>query len=99
MQETNQAALLAGIEDPAVQKQKQKASQELAAKLTPEQRKRYEKFRRSGFAKGSVKKTMQEVGATSGLSETCTIVMAGITKLFVGEVVELGEQARFLFNF
>eukprot|EP01104_Vermistella_antarctica_P009657 TRINITY_DN2498_c1_g1_i1.p1 TRINITY_DN2498_c1_g1~~TRINITY_DN2498_c1_g1_i1.p1 ORF type:complete len:241 (-),score=112.88 TRINITY_DN2498_c1_g1_i1:833-1555(-) len=50
---------------------------------------RYEAYRRSGFKRPSVKKLMNTVSnQTGGVTANMTIVMAGIAKIFVGEVVE-----------
>lgn len=62
---------------------------DLLKHMTPEQEDRYEKFRRSKFQKKAVKQVMR--GAVNvPVNETTAIVMIGIAKVFVGEVVESG---------
>jgi hypothetical protein len=86
---------LAGIdakEDPKVKRVRDKRTALLKEKLTEEQVARYDVYRSAGFSKTMVKRTMQAAGASAALAETCVIVLSGITKVFVGEVVELGER-------
>lgn len=62
---------------------------DLLKHMTPEQEDRYEKFRRSKFQKKAVKQVMR--GAVNvPVNETTAIVMIGIAKVYVGEVVESG---------
>eukprot|EP01090_Pellita_catalonica_P000204 TRINITY_DN10142_c0_g1_i1.p1 TRINITY_DN10142_c0_g1~~TRINITY_DN10142_c0_g1_i1.p1 ORF type:complete len:169 (+),score=38.60 TRINITY_DN10142_c0_g1_i1:65-508(+) len=59
----------------------------ILSKLTDEQSQRYEYFRRSSFPRAAIKRIMQSIsGASIGLRTI--IVMAGISKIFVGELVE-----------
>ena len=55
--------------------------------FTPEQMHRYETFRRVGFSRAIVKKIMQNVLSHAANPNT-VIVMGGIAKVFVGELVE-----------
>ncbi len=81
-----------GKEDPKVKRVRDKRTALLKEKLTEEQVARYDVYRSAGFSKTMVKRTMQTAGASAALAETCVIVLSGITKVFVGEVVELGES-------
>ncbi|KJE91503.1 transcription initiation factor TFIID subunit 11 [Capsaspora owczarzaki ATCC 30864] len=58
--------------------------------FTPEQLHRYECYRRSGFPRAVIRKVMQQQ-LNSAVSIPSVIVMAGIAKVFVGEII---EQAR-----
>lgn len=64
----------------------------LLSQLSPEQQQRYEFFRRSGFQRSTIKRVMQNV-ANTPISQTMAIVMAGISKVYVGELVETGAPA------
>ena len=55
--------------------------------FTPEQMHRYEKFRRVGFSRHVVKKIMFNVLGHS-INPNTVIVMSGVAKVFVGELVE-----------
>lgn len=55
--------------------------------FTPEQMHRYETFRRVGFSRTIVKKIMQNV-LGHAVNPNTVIVMGGIAKVFVGELVE-----------
>jgi len=55
--------------------------------FTPEQSSRYEYYRRATFQRSNVKRVMQSV-VNSPISQTMSIVMGGVTKVFVGEVIE-----------
>jgi len=52
---------------------------------------RHESYKRSAFQKSSIKKYM---AMTSGakINQNTVIVMSGITKIFVGEVVETAKE-------
>ncbi|GBG61603.1 hypothetical protein CBR_g22400 [Chara braunii] len=64
------------------------------AKFTPDQMSRYECYRRSGFHRANMKRLIQNV-AGCAVSVPMTIVMSGIAKLFVGDLV---ETARIVMN-
>lgn len=61
--------------------------QAVLEKFTPEQMSRYECYRRSGFQRSTMKRFLQTV-AGSVVTVHMAIVMSGITKIFVGELVE-----------
>ncbi|RNA38251.1 transcription initiation factor TFIID subunit 11, partial [Brachionus plicatilis] len=64
-----------------------KKMQVLMANFSEEQLNRYETFRRSAFQKSSIKKIIQTVCGKS-VSQSVVIAMSGISKVFVGEIVE-----------
>ena len=55
--------------------------------FTEEQVDRYEIFRRSCFPRNQIKRLMQQVSGTIVNQQVC-IAMAGVAKVFVGELVE-----------
>lgn len=57
------------------------------ALLTDEQMNRYESFRRSAFQRSTVRKILTSITGNPA-SLPMTIVMCGIAKLFVGDLVE-----------
>uniref|UniRef100_A0A0C9QX32 TSA: Wollemia nobilis Ref_Wollemi_Transcript_2062_976 transcribed RNA sequence n=1 Tax=Wollemia nobilis TaxID=56998 RepID=A0A0C9QX32_9CONI len=59
----------------------------ILAQFTPEQMERYESFRRSGFQKANMRRLLQSI-AGCPVSLPMTIVMSGVAKMFVGELVE-----------
>eukprot|EP00250_Pteridium_aquilinum_P016992 c23399_g2_i1 orf=393-980(+) len=60
------------------------------ALFTSEQMSRYECYRRSGFQKANMRRLLQSV-AGCAISVPMTIVMSGIAKIFVGELIETGR--------
>eukprot|EP01114_Cavostelium_apophysatum_P004716 TRINITY_DN1505_c0_g1_i1.p1 TRINITY_DN1505_c0_g1~~TRINITY_DN1505_c0_g1_i1.p1 ORF type:complete len:256 (+),score=72.18 TRINITY_DN1505_c0_g1_i1:12-779(+) len=64
-------------------------SREIVSSLTPEQESRYEMYRRSSFTRSNIKKIMQAVaGPNAVINQKMAIVMGGVAKIFVGEIVE-----------
>jgi transcription initiation factor TFIID subunit 11 len=67
----------------------------LLSTLSPDQQRRYETFRRSGFPRPQIKKMISKIwgGAGTGASAAhAVIVVAGIAKVFVGELVEEAKE-------
>lgn len=64
--------------------------QAILSKFSPEQMRRYECYRRSGFQKANMRRVLQSVAGCT-VSLPMTIVMSGIAKMFVGELVETGR--------
>ncbi|CAM6089098.1 unnamed protein product [Calypogeia fissa] len=58
--------------------------------FTKEQMSRYECYRRSGFQRANMRRLLASV-AGCPISIPMTIVMSGISKMFVGELVEIGR--------
>nr|TKS08541.1 hypothetical protein D5086_0000098400 [Populus alba] len=67
-------------------------SKTILAQFTEEQMNRYESFRRSALQKTNMKKLLVSTGSQKTYSPM-TIVVCGIAKMFVGELV---ETARFV---
>jgi len=70
--------------------------QVLISSFSERQLNRYEMFKRSCFPKSTIKRLMQNVSTGASISQNVVIAMAGISKVFVGEVVEeaLDYKAR-----
>ncbi|XP_058197581.1 transcription initiation factor TFIID subunit 11 isoform X2 [Rhododendron vialii] len=62
--------------------------QAILSQFTEEQMSRYESFRRSGFQKSNMKRLLASITGSAKISIPMTIVVSGIAKLFVGELVE-----------
>ncbi|CAA6664489.1 unnamed protein product [Spirodela intermedia] len=63
----------------------------LLAQFTKEQMNRYESFRRSNFQRSNMKKLLTNVTGSQKVSVPMTIVVCGMAKMFVGELVEIGK--------
>ncbi|BAD73490.1 transcription initiation factor IID p30 beta chain-like [Oryza sativa Japonica Group] len=60
----------------------------ILSQFTEDQMNRYESFRRSGFQKSNMKKLLASITGSQKISLPTTIVVSGIAKMFVGELVE-----------
>jgi transcription initiation factor TFIID subunit 11 len=80
-------------EETECQERDRKNMQALVAAFSSEQNDRYEFYRRSAFSKPAIKRLMQNVAGVS-VPANAVIAMAGMTKVFVGEVVEEALDVR-----
>ncbi|CAA2993735.1 transcription initiation factor TFIID subunit 11-like [Olea europaea subsp. europaea] len=62
--------------------------QNILSQFTEKQMSRYESFRRSGFQKSNMKRLLTSITGSAKISMPTTIVVSGIAKMFVGELVE-----------
>ncbi|XP_076913828.1 transcription initiation factor TFIID subunit 11-like [Bidens hawaiensis] len=65
--------------------------QSILSQFTEEQMSRYESFRRSGFQKANMKRLLASITGSAKISLPMTIVVSGIAKIFVGELVETAK--------
>ena len=61
----------------------------MLARLSPDELRRYEVYRRSRLDRAAVRKIMAQV-AGPGVPDSAVTAMMGMAKVFVGEVVEQG---------
>ncbi|KAL5549583.1 hypothetical protein UlMin_004814 [Ulmus minor] len=66
--------------------------QAILSQFTEEQMSRYESFRRAGFQKSNMKRLLASITGTQKISVPMTIVVSGIAKMFVGEMVETARM-------
>ncbi|XP_059656296.1 transcription initiation factor TFIID subunit 11 [Cornus florida] len=66
--------------------------QAILSQFTEEQMSRYESFRRSGFQKANMKRLLSNITGSAKISVPMTIVVSGIAKMFVGELVETARM-------
>ncbi|KAJ3702349.1 hypothetical protein LUZ61_006054 [Rhynchospora tenuis] len=66
--------------------------QAILSQFTEAQMNRYESFRRSGFQKSNMKRLLANITGTQKISIPTNIVVSGIAKLFVGELIETGKM-------
>jgi len=77
----------AGTEEKRPDEQREKM-QLLVSSFSEDQLNRYEMYRRAAFPKAAIKRLMQSVTGGTSVPPNVVIAMAGIAKVFVGEVVE-----------
>ncbi|MQM06697.1 hypothetical protein Taro_039525 [Colocasia esculenta] len=65
--------------------------QAILSQFTVEQMGRYESFRRSNFQKSNMRRLLTSITGSQKISMPLTIVVSGIAKIFVGELVETGK--------
>jgi len=61
----------------------------LVSNFTEDQLDRYAMYRRASFPKATIRRLMQTITGNSSMGQNVIIAMAGIAKVFVGEVVEI----------
>ncbi|KAA8544664.1 hypothetical protein F0562_019489 [Nyssa sinensis] len=66
--------------------------QAILSQFTEEQMSRYESFRRSGFQKANMKRLLASITGSAKISVPMTIVVSGIAKMFIGELVETARM-------
>ncbi|XP_050369899.1 transcription initiation factor TFIID subunit 11 [Argentina anserina] len=66
--------------------------QAILSRFSEEQMSRYESFRRAGFQKSNMKRLLASISGTPKISVPMTIVVSGIAKIFVGELVETARM-------
>ncbi|KAJ4767901.1 Transcription initiation factor TFIID subunit 11 [Rhynchospora pubera] len=66
--------------------------QAILSQFTEAQMNRYESFRRSGFQKSNMKRLLASIIGTQKISIPTNIVVSGIAKMFVGELIETGKM-------
>ncbi|KAK3769707.1 hypothetical protein RRG08_004956 [Elysia crispata] len=69
------------------QEEERMKMQVLVSNFSEEQLNRYEMYRRATFPKAAIKRLMQNITGTT-VSQNVVIAMSGISKVFVGEVIE-----------
>lgn len=65
--------------------------QSILSQFTEDQMSRYESFRRSGFQKSVMKRLLGSITGSNKVSMPMTIVVSGIAKIVVGELVETAK--------
>ncbi|KAJ8548066.1 hypothetical protein K7X08_021302 [Anisodus acutangulus] len=64
----------------------------ILSQFTEEQMSRYESFRRSGSQKSNMKRLLTSISGSAKISIPMTIVVSGIAKMFVGELIETAKM-------
>ncbi|KAJ1725062.1 transcription initiation factor TFIID subunit 11 [Coemansia erecta] len=84
-----------GIENDSITliQQSNDEVRELLDQMTDEQQQRYDVYRRTALNKGAIKKLCSHV-LNQQISSTLSFVIAGFSKVFVGEIVELAVQIK-----
>merc|ERR1712004_76187 len=77
----------------AKQEEERMKMQVLVSNFSEDQLNRYEMYRRAAFPKAAIKRLMQSITGT-GIPQNVVIAMAGIAKVFVGEVVETALDTK-----
>ncbi|XP_023216745.1 transcription initiation factor TFIID subunit 11-like [Centruroides sculpturatus] len=70
-----------------LEEEEREKMQVLVSNFSEEQLNRYEMYRRSAFPKAAIKRLMQSITGCS-VSQNVVIAVSGISKVFVGEIVE-----------
>ncbi|PAA60919.1 hypothetical protein BOX15_Mlig032859g3, partial [Macrostomum lignano] len=83
-----------GVEDDEAKAEERKRLQALISHFSEEQLNRFEKYRRAAFAKASVKRLITQASGVSQVSQNVVIAVAGIAKVYVGEIVEEALNVR-----
>ncbi|KAJ1894073.1 transcription initiation factor TFIID subunit 11 [Coemansia sp. S16] len=74
-------------------KQSKEEIKELWDQMSEDQRQRFDVYRRTALNKGSIKKLVSHI-LNQQISSTLTFVVAGFSKVFVGEIIECAVQVQ-----
>ncbi|GAB2278768.1 hypothetical protein Dimus_013443 [Dionaea muscipula] len=77
---------------PSADPDKMAKMQAILSQFTEEQMSRYESFRRSGFQKSNMRRLLVSITGSQKISMPMTIVVSGIAKMLVGELVETARM-------
>ncbi|KAJ2340794.1 transcription initiation factor TFIID subunit 11 [Coemansia erecta] len=80
-------------DDIELERQSKEDVRELWSLLNDDQRQRYGVYRQAALNKGTVKKLASQILGQQ-VSSTLTFVIAGFSKVFIGEIVERAVQIR-----
>ncbi|CDR39407.1 CYFA0S03e02982g1_1 [Cyberlindnera fabianii] len=91
-----------GVNDDEAEEPEEELDEEerlrlLMEHLDPVQMSRYEYFKRTGINRGSVKKLAYAV-LNQSVSNNVAIIVSGVSKVFVGEIVEKARQVQERYN-
>lgn len=89
-------AKLHSIQQQKEAEEQRERQRKIMSKFTPTQERRFESYKRTSFSRSNIRRIMSGIAGVP-ISQPMSVIMGGITKIFVGELIEHARQVQQLY--